>query len=179
MNVDAFVADRSPTWEQLEALIRDAGKKPERLGPARVRELGLRYREVVADLALARRRYPADPAVRRLERLVTNARHLVYDSEPRRGAGRELLSHGYWRPVLPSARPARGPGAERRRRRRGAGPRGRLGVRRPRLPPARRGAARRGARRGRDDPRRRAVARRRRTRRGLHHARGPGAPDRA
>jgi uncharacterized membrane protein SpoIIM required for sporulation len=99
MNVDAFVADRSPSWERLEALVGDAGKGPERLGPDGVRELGLRYRETVADLALARRRYPADPAVRRLERLVTNARHLVYDSEPRRGAVREFVSHGYWRRI--------------------------------------------------------------------------------
>ncbi|HEX4493720.1 MAG TPA: stage II sporulation protein M [Acidimicrobiia bacterium] len=99
MNVDAFVADRSPTWERLETLVRDAGKRPERLGPDGVRELGVRYRETVADLALARHRYPADPAVRRLERLVTNARHLVYDSEPRRGAVRDFVSHGYWRRI--------------------------------------------------------------------------------
>jgi uncharacterized membrane protein SpoIIM required for sporulation len=99
MNVDAFVAERSPTWERLETLVRDAGKSPERLGPDGVRELGLRYRETVADLALARRRYPSDPAVRRLERLVTNGRHLVYDSERRHGAVREFVSHGYWRRI--------------------------------------------------------------------------------
>jgi uncharacterized membrane protein SpoIIM required for sporulation len=99
MNVDAFVAERSPAWERLETLVHDAGKRPERLGPDRVRELGLWYRETVADLALARRRYPSDPAVRRLERLVTDARHLVYDSERRRGGVREFVSHGYWRRI--------------------------------------------------------------------------------
>jgi len=96
MNVDAFVADRSPAWERLETLVRGARSSPERLGPDGVRELGLRYRETLADLALARRSFPADPAVRRLERLVTEARHLVYDAEPRRGALRDFVTRGYW-----------------------------------------------------------------------------------
>jgi uncharacterized membrane protein SpoIIM required for sporulation len=99
MNVDAFVADRSPVWKRLEELARDSRRKPERLGPDGVRELGLRYRETVADLAFARRRFPSDPVVRRLEPLVAQARHLVYDSEPRTGAVREFVSHGYWRRV--------------------------------------------------------------------------------
>ncbi len=37
--------------------------------------------------------------MRRLETLVTEARHLVYDSEPKRGALREFVSHGYWRRI--------------------------------------------------------------------------------
>jgi uncharacterized membrane protein SpoIIM required for sporulation len=99
MNVDAFVTDRSPSWERLEGLANDSRRKPERLGPAGVSELGLKYRETVADLAYARRRFPNDPIVRRLETLVAQARHLVYDSEPRRGALREFVSHGYWRRI--------------------------------------------------------------------------------
>jgi uncharacterized membrane protein SpoIIM required for sporulation len=99
MNVDAFVTDRSPVWERLEQLAHDSRRKPERLGPTGVRELGLRYRETVADLGFARRRFPNDPVVRRLEAVVAQARHLVYDSEPRRGALREFVSHGYWRRI--------------------------------------------------------------------------------
>jgi uncharacterized membrane protein SpoIIM required for sporulation len=99
MNVDAFVVDRSPVWNQLEDLAQRSRRSPERLGPTGVRELGLRYRETVADLAFARRRFAGDPVVRRLEVLVTQARHLVYDAEPRRGEVREFVSHGYWRRV--------------------------------------------------------------------------------
>jgi uncharacterized membrane protein SpoIIM required for sporulation len=99
MNVDAFVGDRSPVWNRLEELASASRRSPERLGPDGVRELGLRYRETVADLAFARRRFTGDPIVRRLEGLVTQARHLVYDSEPRRGAVGEFVSHGYWRRV--------------------------------------------------------------------------------
>ncbi len=64
-----------------------------------MRELGARYRESVADLAFARRRFPDDPIVARLERLVAQSRHLVYDSEPRRPAAVEFVSRGYWRRV--------------------------------------------------------------------------------
>jgi uncharacterized membrane protein SpoIIM required for sporulation len=99
MNVDAFVADRSPVWNRLEQLVGQSRRSPERLGPDGVRELGLRYRETVADLAFARRRFSGDPIVARIERLVTEARHLVYDSEPRRGALRAFVSHGYWRRI--------------------------------------------------------------------------------
>src|SRR5260221_1715842 len=99
MNVDAFVADRSPSWARLEALAQEARRSPERLGAEGVRELGLRYRETVADLAYARRRFAGDPIVVRLEQLMTKARHLVYDSEPRRGAFREFVSPGYWRRI--------------------------------------------------------------------------------
>lgn len=99
MNVDAFVADRSPVWNRLEQLATDSRRRPERLGPEGVRELGFRYRETVADLAFARRRFAGDPVVRRLEGLVTEARHLVYDSERRTGAVLEFVSHGYWRRI--------------------------------------------------------------------------------
>jgi uncharacterized membrane protein SpoIIM required for sporulation len=99
MNVDAFVTDRSPSWNRLEQLAGQARRNPERLGPEGVRDLGLRYRETVADLAYARRRFAGDPIVRRLEALVAQARHLVYHSESRTGALREFVSHGYWRRV--------------------------------------------------------------------------------
>jgi uncharacterized membrane protein SpoIIM required for sporulation len=99
MNVDAFVADRSPVWNRLEQLATESRRRPERLGPDGVRELGFRYRETVADLAFARRRFAGDPVVRRLEALVTEARHLVYDSERRTGAVAAFVSHGYWRRI--------------------------------------------------------------------------------
>jgi len=94
-----FLADRGHAWEELGGLVGAAGRHPERLGPDTVRRLGHLYREVGSDLALARRRYPGDPVVARLEQLVGAARHVVYDAERPRGTLRAFVSTGYWRRV--------------------------------------------------------------------------------
>jgi uncharacterized membrane protein SpoIIM required for sporulation len=98
-NLDAFITTRSPSWEALEALVANAKRRPERLGPAGVRTLGASYRAAAADLAIARRRFRGDPLVGRLERLVDRARQLVYESAPSEASLREFVSHGYWRRV--------------------------------------------------------------------------------
>jgi hypothetical protein len=87
MDVDRFVSDRAEGWEELAALVREAGTRPQRLGAKRLLRLGARYRAAAADLALARRLFPGDPLTRRLERLVTEARQSVYATEPRRRSG--------------------------------------------------------------------------------------------
>jgi uncharacterized membrane protein SpoIIM required for sporulation len=99
MNLDAFVRQRTPEWDELGQLVTRAGQRPERLGPAGVRRLGATYRAAAADLALARRRWPGDPVTVRLEDLVGRSRHLVYAAESRSASLREFLSHGYWRLV--------------------------------------------------------------------------------
>jgi uncharacterized membrane protein SpoIIM required for sporulation len=81
MNVPRFVAEHGPAWDRLEELIGVARGRPERLGAEGVRELGRRYRSVVADLARARQAIPGDPVTRRLERLAVQGRQLVYDAE--------------------------------------------------------------------------------------------------
>jgi uncharacterized membrane protein SpoIIM required for sporulation len=91
-------------WAELETLSAEAGRRPERLGPDRVRRLGALYRAAAADLAFARARYPGDPAVRRLEDAVGRSRHLVYDTRARRGSLVGFLTRGYWR--LVAERPA-------------------------------------------------------------------------
>jgi uncharacterized membrane protein SpoIIM required for sporulation len=98
-NLDEFIANRAPLWDELDALIERAGTRPARLGPDGVRLLGTRYRAAAADLATARRRFAGDPVVARLDRLVGRARQLVYDSAARHGTLREFVSHGYWRRV--------------------------------------------------------------------------------
>lgn len=98
-NLDAFVADRSPSWTELEEMVSRAGRRPERLGADGVRRLGATYRSVVADLALARRRFPGDPVVVRLEHLVDRARHTVYTSGSERGAILDFVTTGYWRRI--------------------------------------------------------------------------------
>src|SRR5919108_1790754 len=99
MNLDAFVRQRTPDWEELARLVAGAGHHPEKLGPGGVRRLGSTYRAAAADLALARRRWPGDPVTVRLEDLVGRARHLVYASESRSASLRHFLSRGYWRLV--------------------------------------------------------------------------------
>ena len=104
MNLDRFVREREPAWTELTGLVRDARGRPEQLGPERVRRLGALYRAAAADLALARRRFPLDPAVPRLEDLVGRARHLVYAAQARRESALGFLGQRYWQRV--AERPA-------------------------------------------------------------------------
>jgi uncharacterized membrane protein SpoIIM required for sporulation len=99
VNLDAFLAERGPEWDNLEAVVKRAGGRPERLGAQGALELGRGYRAAVADLALARRRYPGDPVVERLERLVLAARQAVYGR--RRGVGTlfGFATRRYWQLV--------------------------------------------------------------------------------
>ena len=98
-NLDRFRTERTADWEELGGLVRDARRRPHRLGPAGVRRLGATYRAAAADLALARRRWPGDPTTLRLEELVGRARHLVYASERRRTSLWDFFVTGYWRLV--------------------------------------------------------------------------------
>ena len=96
MDLRTFEAGRGTGWRRLEAALRGAGARPERLGPDGVLELGALYRRAAADLAYARRRFPGDPVVARLEGLVVRARGVVYGQAPRRGSLWGFLSRGYW-----------------------------------------------------------------------------------
>jgi uncharacterized membrane protein SpoIIM required for sporulation len=98
-NLDEFLRERTPTWNELDHLLQTAGNAPARLGPAGVLRLGECYRSVAADLAFARRRFPADPVVGRLERLTQRGRLAVYGSTRSRTSVREFASHGYWRRI--------------------------------------------------------------------------------
>jgi uncharacterized membrane protein SpoIIM required for sporulation len=98
-NLDEFVRERTPIWTELEQLVDGSGDAPARLGSAGVLRLGACYRAVAADLAFARRRFPADPVVARLERLTVRGRHAVYNTTNARNGVREFVSHGYWRRV--------------------------------------------------------------------------------
>ncbi|MGQ0521829.1 MAG: stage II sporulation protein M [Actinomycetota bacterium] len=99
MNLDRFLREREPAWAELSSLVRAARGRPEQLGPAGVRRLGALYRAAAADLALARRRFPLDPAVPRLEDLVGRARHLVYATQARRESVVDFLARRYWRRI--------------------------------------------------------------------------------
>lgn len=96
MTLDRFVADRADQWTELEGLVRAAGSRPERLGPANVRRLGALYRAAAADLAAARRRWPTEPAVARLDDLVGRARIVVYGRSTRRDSFVAFFTRRYW-----------------------------------------------------------------------------------
>ncbi|MEX2393384.1 MAG: hypothetical protein WD826_02775, partial [Actinomycetota bacterium] len=95
MNVERFVTLRSQHWEALDALVTQARGR-DRLGPAEVLRLGRLYRSAAADLATARRRYPAEPIVRSLEVLVSRARPLVYGAVAERGSLGRFFTTTYW-----------------------------------------------------------------------------------
>ncbi len=86
LSAERFEAERARAWGELDAMLRLAGDRPERLGAAGVRRLGELYRAAAADLAFARRRYPGDPLVARLEALVLRARATVYARAGRRAS---------------------------------------------------------------------------------------------
>src|SRR3954451_9057106 len=95
--VERFTGSRSADWRELELLVNEAGRRPERLGAERVLRLGALYRAAAADLATARRRYPGDPAVARLEQLVNRSRDPVYDANTRRRSLLRFMTTDYWR----------------------------------------------------------------------------------
>jgi uncharacterized membrane protein SpoIIM required for sporulation len=97
--LDEFVNERAPVWAELEQLVDRAGNKPSKLGADGVRRLGTAYRATAADLAIARRQFPGDPLLGRLERLVNRARTAVYHSAGRGGTLRDFVVRGYWRSV--------------------------------------------------------------------------------
>jgi uncharacterized membrane protein SpoIIM required for sporulation len=99
MDVERFTRERAAGWDELAALVREAGAKPQRLGSEALLRLGRSYRSAAADLALARRLFPGQPITRRLERLVTEARQSVYATEARRRSLRGFLATGYWRRI--------------------------------------------------------------------------------
>ena len=98
-NLDEFVRERTPTWTELERLVEGGGNSPARLGSAGVLRLGSCYRAVAADLAFARRRFPSDPIVGRLERLTQRGRHAVYNTSGSRNTVLAFATRGYWRRV--------------------------------------------------------------------------------
>ncbi len=98
--LESFVAQRTPSWQALEASLKRARGRPQRLGAEQALALGREYRAAVADLALARRRYPGDPLVDRLELLVLEGRQAVYGARPRQGSLLTFFTRGYWRLVL-------------------------------------------------------------------------------
>ncbi len=84
---ERFVAEREAAWEELEAALRRAGDRPEKLGADGVRRLGELYRATAADLAFARRTF-GDSTAGRAARRAGAARACGGLLRARGGAGR-------------------------------------------------------------------------------------------
>ena len=91
-----FESDRQPRWGELEQLLGEAGRRPESLGGPRIRRLAGLYRAAAADLVAARRRFPDDPIVDRLERLVRHGQGILYERSNRRANLVDFFTDRYW-----------------------------------------------------------------------------------
>lgn len=92
MNVDTFLSQRRPAWEQLEKLLTQTKTNIRRLSPQDLAELGRLYRSATSDLALAQRDFPNQRVTQYLNGLVSRAHAQIYQEEPLR---RRALVHFY------------------------------------------------------------------------------------
>ncbi len=89
MTQTAFVARRSPTWEQLDALVRRTQRRGVRsLSLDEIFELGRLYRAVTSDLAYAQGRGYDRSLLEYLNRSVARAHAQVYARAPESGMSR-------------------------------------------------------------------------------------------
>ena len=65
MQVDTFLAERRPSWQQLEGLLTQTKTNIRRLSAQELEELGRLYRSTTSDLALAQRDFPMPRSIKR------------------------------------------------------------------------------------------------------------------
>jgi len=82
MNLDIFLSQRQPAWQQLESLLNKTKNNIRTLSPAELSELGRLYRGATADLALAQRDFPRQRVTIYLNQLVSQAHNQIYRDEP-------------------------------------------------------------------------------------------------
>lgn len=81
MNAEQFYRSRQADWQQLTALL-DKSQQMNRLSPAEVQQMGLLYRSVTSDLALAQREFPRHRVTAFLNQLVARGHATIYQGEP-------------------------------------------------------------------------------------------------
>ena len=78
-----WLAKRKPYWERLEAVVKKAGHRGlGALDHAELRELGLLYRQIAADLATVREDPLSQPWASFLNQLLARAHNLIYMGRP-------------------------------------------------------------------------------------------------
>ena len=101
MNLPEFLESGEDRWNELRRLLAQRRSLD---GRSVLRLAGL-YREATADLAFARRRFPSDPVAGQLERLVAEARSVVYGGSGRRQGLVGFFLDTYWILVAERRRP--------------------------------------------------------------------------
>jgi uncharacterized membrane protein SpoIIM required for sporulation len=105
MNVDTFLNERRPAWQQLETLLTQTKTDIRRLSPQELADLGRLYRATTSDLALAQRDFPNQRVTHYLNGLVSRAHAQIYQEEPlRRRALQYFYCHEFpllYRTLLP------------------------------------------------------------------------------
>ena len=81
MNAEQFYRSRQADWQQLTALL-DKSQQMNRLSTAEVQKMGLLYRSVTSDLALAQRELPRHQVTTFLNQLVARGHATIYQGEP-------------------------------------------------------------------------------------------------
>ena len=82
MNVKRFVDSRQHDWKVLTQLLDKSQKNIEHLSPEEVKHMGVLYRAVTSDLALAQRDFPRERTTLYLNQLVARGHAILYQSEP-------------------------------------------------------------------------------------------------
>ncbi len=84
MNLEQFLRQRKPSWQQLETLLEQGKTNFGKLSEQDIDKLGRLYRTAASDLALAQRDFPDQKVTVYLNQLVGRAHALIYQGEPLR-----------------------------------------------------------------------------------------------
>lgn len=105
MHIDLFYQSRKPDWEKLTKLLDRNRSDLRGISPEDVREIGLLYRSLTSDLALAQRDFPRHELTTYLNQLMARAHAIVYQSGPHDvGRLRQFIKSGFpqaYRQILP------------------------------------------------------------------------------
>ncbi|MEM7334163.1 MAG: stage II sporulation protein M [Chloroflexota bacterium] len=82
MNIKKFVESRQHDWKILTQLLDKSQRNIEHLSPEEVKHMGVLYRAVTSDLALAQRDFPRERMTLYLNQLVARGHAILYQSEP-------------------------------------------------------------------------------------------------
>lgn len=84
MNLDTFLEQRQPGWQQLETLLDRTRKNIQGLSAQELATLGRLYQATTSDLALAQRDFPNHRVTLYLNQLIGRAHAHIYQGEPLR-----------------------------------------------------------------------------------------------
>lgn len=82
MNIEQFYQARKSDWDALTQLLDRSQYGLHKLRPEEIQSIGLLYRSVTSDLALAQRDFPEHRVTLYLNQLVARAHAVIYRSEP-------------------------------------------------------------------------------------------------